>query len=252
MKNIYFILLFLILFSCSTKSKIDSSNEKKELVSNASLDINKDEKNPSDPFYPLKESIHDLQNQITDLKSQVIEYESRLHNPSIDTELIKLIKSPDLKNEIIMNTGTVIQGTIISENSTQMVVKTQIGQLTIEKEFVVEIKDIEPLTPNLQFEDIIEERQSDSLHTYIGKVKNIGGRRADFVRVIYYYWADDTSPIIRDSVFVSSNSTVYLNGVISDASIEPTELGDFKLSTVIPDTVDIEYITKEIKWNIFE
>ena len=151
-----------------------------------------------------------------------------------------------------MNTGTVIQGTIISENSTQMVVKTQIGQLTIEKEFVVEIKDIEPLTPNLQFEDIIEERQYDSLHTYIGKVKNIGGRRADFVRVIYYYWADDTSPIIRDSVFVSSNSTVYLNGVISDASIEPTELGDFKLSTVIPDTVDIEYITKEIKWDIFE
>ena len=66
MKNIYFILLFLILFSCSTKNKIDSSNEKKELVSNTSLDINKDEKNPSDPFYPLKESIHDLQNQITD------------------------------------------------------------------------------------------------------------------------------------------------------------------------------------------
>ena len=47
MKNIYFILLFLILFSCSTKGKIDSSEGEKELVSNASLDINEDKKNQS-------------------------------------------------------------------------------------------------------------------------------------------------------------------------------------------------------------
>ena len=90
------------------------------------------------------------------------------------------------------------------------------------------------------------------MHTYIGKVKNVGGRRADFVRVIYYFWADDTSPIITDSTFVSGNSTIYVNGVISDASVESTEIADFILTTTIPDTVEVEYITKEIKWDIFE
>ena len=35
------------------------------------------------PFYPLKESINDLQNQITDLKSQVIEYESNYIIPQL-------------------------------------------------------------------------------------------------------------------------------------------------------------------------
>ena len=251
MNKIIFILC-LIIAGCSSKKTVVNPEPVKETAPAAYIDSSKIELDSSNPFYPLKESIHDLQNQITDLKSQVVEYESRLHNPIIDTELIKLIKSPDLKNEIVMNTGTIIQGTIVSENSTQMIVKTQIGQLTIEKEFVVEIREIEPLTPNVEFDGNIEDRQSENVHTYIGKVKNVGGRRADFVRVIYYFWADDTSPIITDSTFVSGNSTIYVNGVISDASVESTEIADFILTTTIPDTVEVEYITKEIKWDIFE
>ena len=83
----------------------------------------------------------DLQDQINELKSQVIEYESRLHSPSVNMDLLKLAQVPNLKHEIIMNNGTIIQGTIIFENAEQMVVKTQIGQLTIEKEFVYEIRE---------------------------------------------------------------------------------------------------------------
>ena len=86
-----------------------------------------------------------------DLKSKVIEYESRLHAPVINMELLKLAQAPNLKHDIIMTNGTIIQGTIIFENTEQMIVKTQIGQLTIEKAFVSEIKEIEPLEPFIEF-----------------------------------------------------------------------------------------------------
>ena len=66
------------------------------------------------------------------------------------------------------------------------------------------------------------------------------------------FWANDTNPIVSDSTFVSGNSTIYLNGVISDSSIEPTEIATFELTTTISDTINVEYITKEIKWDIFE
>ena len=126
-QKLIFILCFYLLIGCSAKKNVSLQSKPEAPASH--IDSTNMHLNSSDPFYPLKESIHDLQNQISDLKSQVVEYESRLHNPLVDTELIKLIKTPDLKNEIIMNTGTVIQGTIISENSNQMIVKTQIGQL---------------------------------------------------------------------------------------------------------------------------
>ena len=257
MTKYIFILSCFIFISCSSKKPVDISAKSSDEIfisdtPSTYIDTSKITLQSSDPFYPLKESIHDLQTQILDLKSQVVEYETRLHNPIIDAELIKLIKAPNLKNEIVMNTGTVIQGTIVSENSTQMIVKTQIGQLTIEKEFVTEIREIEPLNPNIEFEGNIEERQSDNLYTYVGQVKNTGGRRADFVRVIYYFWANDTAPIVTDSTFVLCNSTVYVNGVISDASVEPAEIGNFTLTASIPDSIEVEYITKEIKWNIFE
>ena len=74
----------------------------------------------------------DIQNQMLDLKSKVIEYEATLHTPQINMDLLKLVQAPDLKHEIIMQNGTVIQGTIIFENTDQMIIKTRIGQLTIE------------------------------------------------------------------------------------------------------------------------
>ena len=48
-------------------------------------------------------------------------------------DLLKLVQAPNLKHEIIMKNGTVIQGTIIFETTDQMIIKTRIGQLTIEK-----------------------------------------------------------------------------------------------------------------------
>ena len=84
--KLIFILCFYLLIGCSTKK--NATLQSKPTPPASYIDSTNIHLNSSDPFYPLKESIHDLQNQILDLKSQVVEYESRLHNPLIDTELI--------------------------------------------------------------------------------------------------------------------------------------------------------------------
>ena len=122
----------------------------------------------SNPFYPLQESMMDIQNQMLDLKSKVIEYEARLHTPQINMDLLKLVQTPDLKHEIIMQNGTVIQGTIIFENTDQMIIKTRIGQLTIEKEFICESLPCELLGMNSELMSQYIEFVADRLLCQLG------------------------------------------------------------------------------------
>ena len=249
----YLFIISILLFSgCATK-KI----AKNEIFKNHNNSLDKDGKLIVDsaPFYPLQESMMDIQNQIIDLKSKVIEYESRIHAPKINMELLKLIQAPNLKHEIIMQNGTVIQGTIIFENTDQMIIKTRIGQLTIEKEFISEIKESKPLEPLVEFNSTppVEERINDDFSTtYIGQVTNTGLRRGDFVRVIYHFWNNNTEPVFSDSCFVAGQNIVYLNGVVSDSSVEPTESATFSLSINLPQSLKYEYVTKEIHWDIFD
>jgi len=208
----------------------------------------------SSPFYPLSQSIADIQNEIINLKSQIIEYETKLHYPSVNTELLRMVATPHLKHEITMSNGTIIDGTIIFEDADKMILKTQIGQLTLEKEFISDIQEKAPLQPLVEFtnKDIEERMNENQSISYVGEVVNNGLRRADFVRVVYNFWADDTSPVYSDSTFVSGQSIVYLNGVISDTAIEPAQKGDFEITVQIPDSLVFEYITKDIRWNTFE
>ena len=167
--NKLYIIISILLLSCSNKDENKTLNdnfqnnndEPTSIETSTDIDgeLNVATIEPSSPFYPLKESIYDIQNQINELKSKVVEYESELHNPSIDIELLKMIKTPQIKHEIKLNNGTIIQGEIISENSNMMIVQTQIGQLTIETELVVEINEVDPITSNLIFvENEVEER----------------------------------------------------------------------------------------------
>ena len=244
----YLILISCILVNCAGKKDIQSSttdyknNKKSTLIQDSS------------PFYPLSQSIADIQTEIIDLKSQIIEYETRLHYPSVNMELLKMVNTPHLKHEITMTNGTIINGTIIFEDTDKMILKTQIGQLTLEKEFITDIQEKAPLQPLIEFtnKEIEERMNEDNSISYLGEVINNGLRRADFVRVIYNFWADDTSPIYSDSTFIKGQNIVYLNGVISDTAIEPAQKGNFEINIQIPDSLNFEYITKDIRWNIFE
>ena len=152
-----------------------------------------------------------------------------------------------------MNNGTMIQGTIIQENSNELVVQTRIGQLKIDKAFVVDIKEVEPLQPEIIFdENSVDEKLSKNNLTFSGNIINQGGRRGDFIRIIYHLWENDTKIIFSDSTYINGNSMQYNNGVISDACLNPGETGTFNLLVTIPDSVNVTYWTKEIRAEVFE
>ena len=137
--------IILLLTGCSKKNKEISPDTDEVIESNENTP-----ESPAitsfletaEPFYPLKETVEDIQAQLNDLQAQVIEYEMRVSTPSFNTEVLKMIKIPQLKHEINLTNGTLIQGTIIQENMDQLIVQTQIGQLTIDKGNVEVIKEI--------------------------------------------------------------------------------------------------------------
>ena len=51
---------------------------------------------------------------------------------------------------------------------------------------------------------------------------------------------------------LTGKSTRYMNGVISDASLNPGETGTFDLVIQIPDSINVTYWTKEIRADVFE
>ena len=55
----------------------------------------------AEPFYPLKETVEDIQTQLDDLRTRVIEYETRVSTPSFNTDVLKMIKVPQLNMRLI-------------------------------------------------------------------------------------------------------------------------------------------------------
>ena len=203
-------------------------------------------------FYPLQKKVEDVEEEIAELRARVIEYESRLSAPQINTDILKLIKIPQLKHEITLKNGTIVQGAIIHENTERLIVQTQIGQLTIEKGEITDIQDIATPVADVIFEgEAIEEIYADQ-RIYKGIVINDGQKRADFVRVIYKLWAEDTELVGTDSSFVDGSQRVYISGVVSDCSMEPGDVATFKVTVPISESFTVQYFTKEIRWDYFE
>ena len=243
-------LIFIFVIGCGAKKEVVIENQVTIIPEDSN---DKQYFEHGSPFYPLKETVEDLQYQVRELKAKVSEYETSLHAPTLNAELLKLIKVPQIEHELFMDNGTIIQGKIITENADEMVVQTRIGQLKIDKAYVKSIKTVEPLNPKLIFnESTLNEKISPVNLTFSGEVINEGGRRADFVRIVYYFWETDTKLAFSDSVFISGESMIYNNNVISSSTLNPGKNATFFLSTDIPDSSKITYWTREIKFNIFE
>jgi len=208
----------------------------------------------NDPFYPMKDKVEDLEFKIDQLKAQVLEYESSLHAPTLNLELLKLIKTPQIQHEIYMDNGTIIQGKIIQEDSEKLILETRIGQLKLDKTLINSVNELAPLLPNIIFnESTIEEKLSKYNKSFSGTVLNNGGRRGDYIRVIYKLWEPtDTLPSLIDSTFIEGNIISYTNGVISDACLNPGNSGTFNISINIPDTLNISHWTKEVKFDLYD
>jgi len=136
----------------------------------------KSDKLPLDePFFELKSSIDILHQQMDSLKRVISVYEKgRGPIPTIDEELLNLIKIPQLRHRIELQNGTIVNGEIIEEDDLGIIVQTSIGQLAIERDRIVNITD--DLPPNAKVELTGEPfvNAFPDREEITGKIKNIG------------------------------------------------------------------------------
>ena len=205
-----------------------------------------------EPFFEIKSSIDVLRQQVDSLKKIISVYEEgKGAMPNINEELLNLIKIPQLRHRIELQNGTVVNGEIIEEDDLGIVVQTSIGQLAIEKEKIIDIgEDLPPAAKveliNEPFVDIYPDREE-----IVGTIKNVGTKRADFVRVIANLWSPTTQLVYQDSVFISGQNTKYYTGINAKTSLDPGSTSEFKL--VIPtNNENISYRTFEVRWESYK
>ena len=65
--------------------------------------------------------------------------------------------------------------------------RTQIGQITLSKADIEDIRELSPIAPNLEFDGDFSEEIHASKRRFTGSIINNGQLRADFVRIIFIY-----------------------------------------------------------------
>ena len=260
-RYLFYLVISGILFSCAAKEAKNENDESSDSNENKSEALFKNSKTKqaktksirdAEPFYPIDESVEDIQDQINNLKSRVIEYESKINRVTLDPNLLQIISSPNLTHEITLINETIVQGSILQEDVDRIILKTQIGQIRIEKSDIVSIKEIAANSPDLSFESEPDQKIYDDKRVFSGTVINEGMRRADFARVIVHLWDEDTNLIASDSSFVDGSSIQYKSGIVTDCAIESGSTARYETSVFVSDTADVRYITKEIHFNIYE
>ena len=205
------------------------------------------------PFFELKSSIDLLHQQVDSLKKVISTYEEgKGAMPTIDEDLLNLIKVPQLRHRVELQNGTIINGEIIEEDELGIIIQTSIGQLAIEKDRIIDImEDLPPIAKveliSEPFVDAFPDREEIT-----GSIKNIGTKRADFVRVIAHLWSPTTSLLQQDSVFISGKNQKYYTGIKSDSALEPGAIVDFKITIPLTEADEVSYRTYEVRWESYK
>ena len=203
---------------------------------------------PGKPFFNYDSDIKQLQNQIDSLRAIVKVIEKYQSMPTVDEDIINLIKVPDLRHRIELTNGTVILGEIIDENADDLIIQTTLGRLVITKDKVISVQQERPPGPKVEmigdpFVNVFPDREE-----IIGTVINNGEIRADFVRTEAKLWSPTTQLVAKDSAFVDGAMITYKSGVISDTSIDPGQTAKFKIVIEKPLAPEVEYRTYAIRW----
>ena len=77
--------------------------------------------------------------------------------------------------------------------------------------------------------NISEKKDSQGNIVFNGEIKNIGGRRADFVKVDFVFrknWSGETRTL---TTFIIGSYNTFESGIVSDASLLPGAIGKFEL-----------------------
>ena len=200
------------------------------------------------PFFNYDSDIKNLQNQIDSLRAMVKVFEKYKSMPTVDEDIINLIKVPDLQHRIELTNGTVVLGEIIDENTDELFIQTTLGRLVITKDKVISVQQERTPGPKVEmvgdpFVNAYPDREE-----IIGTVINNGELRADFVRTEANLWSPTTQLIVKDSAFVDGNMITYKSGVISDTSIDPGQTASFKIVIQKPPKPEVQYRTYDIRW----
>ena len=169
--------------------------------------------------------------------------------PNVSREILDLIKVPEFQYRIELKNGTVVLGDILSETDSSLVLKTQIGQLVLKKEMVIRRDKHEEPEPKViflgdPFVNIYPDR-----HEFSGRVKNVGEKRADFVRVVTNLFTQTTKAAGQDSVFVKGSRIIYDSGVIADTALDPGQTATYSFPVKIKGRRKVQYHTMDIHWN---
>ena len=205
----------------------------------------------SGSFYPVKESLDDLRREMNELKARIVEYESRVSVPSVNTDMLRMIKSPHFKHRITLSNGTIVHGNILKEDSEKMTVETQLGQITLDKATIEEYTEVNAPAPEVEMQGSFngpEQRNEGQTFVYSGSLVNNGKFKADFVRIIFKIWDENTGLIAADSAFVDGSKIKYSNGVITDCTLKPGDIGTFNVAVNVPKGAKYEYETYDIHW----
>ncbi len=200
------------------------------------------------PFFNYDTDIKQLQTQIDSLRAMVGLLQKFQAMPTLNQDIINLIKVPDMQHRVELTNGTVVMGEIIDENSDELFIQTTLGRLAITKDKVISVQQELPPGPKVEMVGEPNVNVYPDREEIIGTVINSGEIRADFVRTEAKLWSPTTKLIVIDSAFVDGNMITYKSGVISDTSLNPGETANFKIIIQKPSVPDVGYRTYAIRW----
>ena len=206
----------------------------------------------SNKFFELEQSMEDIQKEVEMLRNKVMDYEYKPPDSDYTKQLKALIDNPPPAHKISLKNGSIIEGTIEKDKVEYLLVNTEVGLLTLNKSEILGIEDLILPTPELVFIGHGQEEAFESFRLFSGKVMNQGNRRGDFVRVIYSLWGENTQLLGSDSTFIEGSQIIYRSGIVTDSVLEPNQSAQFSLKVAVPDSISVSYVTRDIRWELFD
>ena len=276
---IYIFAVSALFVGCSGGKK-DSQNTQAPISNNEMINDNVSDDNASEfSEQQLNYQIKKLNSEINYLKEQVtaLDVKSSIYADPFDI----------YNKEIMLNNGSSIFCKILSQTDKEVFVETLIGNLTIQRASVIRIvenitvlddegsMDIIEISQDEKEEiisdaELIKQRQMQSSASVIllgdiqeskdksgntifeGELKNIGTQRADLVRIDFILRKNFQGDVERLTAYATGSSHIFKNtGIISNSSIKPGAIGEFKI--IIPNSIGnfIGY-SYDLHWDKYE
>ena len=252
--SIFILAILIFQFGCGGKKSADPDPQIETPIQTEITNIFTDSVAvvQSNKFFELEQSMEDIQKEVEMLRNKVMDYEYKPPESDYTKQLKALIDNPPPAHKISLKNGSIIEGTIEKDKVEYLLVNTEVGLLTLNKSEILGIEDLILPTPELVFIGHGQEESFESFRLFSGKVMNQGNRRGDFVRVIYSLWGENTQLLGSDSTFIEGSQIIYKSGIVTDSVLEPNQSTQFSLKVAIPDSISVPYVTRDIRWEMFD